>query len=177
MNVTERRPPTQQSAGPFSPHEFRRALGMFPTGVTVVTARIASGRQIGVTVNSFTSVSLEPPLVSFCLARSLASLPDLLGVDAFVVNVLTDAQREISAGFACANSDKWARAKARPGHVTYAPVLLPHLAAFECARYAVHEAGDHVIVLGRVLYFEIDDSAAPLVFFRGAYRGVGQVIE
>jgi flavin reductase (DIM6/NTAB) family NADH-FMN oxidoreductase RutF len=170
-------PQAQETVVGFSSRELRNALGMFPTGVTVVTARTAAGRQLGVTVNSFTSVSLDPPLISFCLARSLASLPELLKVDAFVVNVLTDEQREISAGFACANADKWARATARIGRVAHAPVLVPHLAAFECSRFAVHEAGDHVIVLGRVLHFEINESAAPLVFFRGGYRGVGEIIE
>jgi flavin reductase (DIM6/NTAB) family NADH-FMN oxidoreductase RutF len=161
----------------FTSRAFRNALGLFPTGVTVVTARGRDGRQIGITVNSFTSVSLDPPLISFNLARSLLSLEELLQVESFVVNVLTDSQRHLSLRFACGNSDKWACASSRPGRAVADPVLVPHLAAFECSRYAVYEAGDHVIVLGRVLHFEIDEAAAPLVFFRGHYRGVGQVID
>lgn len=161
----------------FSARKFRDALGMFPTGVTVVTARSPHGHQIGVTVNSFTSVSLDPPLVLFNLSTSLASLSEFLRVDTFAVNVLTDGQRELSACFACAQSDKWASARSRPGRMTACPILVPHLAVFECARYAAHEAGDHVIVIGRVLDFECNESASPLLFFRGRYRGVGHVIE
>jgi flavin reductase (DIM6/NTAB) family NADH-FMN oxidoreductase RutF len=156
----------------FSPREFRDALGLFPTGVSVVTACAPDGRQVGITVNSFTSVSLDPPLVSFNLARSLASLPDLLRAETFVVNLLTEGQSTVSQGFARALSDKWSGARARAG-VTGNPVLEPRLAAFECARYATHEAGDHVIVVGRVLHFDIDDREAPLVFFRGRYRSIG----
>jgi len=163
--------------GIFSPRQFRDALGLFPTGVTVVTARSHHGRQLGVTVNSFTSVSLDPPLVLFNLSTALASLSELLRADAFAVNVLTDRQSELSMRFARARTDKWASASSRPGRITACPVIVPHLAVFECARYAVHEAGDHMIVIGRVLHFEYNDSASPLLFFRGGYRGVGQVIE
>ena len=155
----------------FSPRQLRSALGMFPTGVTIVTARTPEGRRIGVTVNSFTSVSLEPPLISFCLAKSLGSLPELLQVDSFVVNVLTQAQSELSTCFARAATDKWARADSRDGH-TENPILEPNLAFFECARYAVHEAGDHLIFLGQVLRFEINEREEPLVFFRGQYRRI-----
>jgi flavin reductase (DIM6/NTAB) family NADH-FMN oxidoreductase RutF len=161
----------------FSPRQFRDALGMFPTGVTVVTARSPRGHQLGLTVNSFTSVSLDPPLVLFNLSTSLASLSELLQADTFAVNVLTDGQRELSARFACAQSDKWASASSRPGRATSCPVLVPHLAVFEGARYAAHEAGDHMIVIGRVLHFECNESASPLLFFRGCYRGVGHLIE
>ena len=160
----------------FSAREFRNALGMFPTGVAVITARAPTGRPIGITVNSFTSVSLDPPLISFNLAKTLASFEELCQCETFVVNLLTEEQSTVSTGFARANTDKWACANSRIGH-TENPVLVPHLAVFECARFAIHEAGDHLIVIGRVLRFEINEDAAPLVFFRGRYRGVGNVIE
>lgn len=155
----------------FTPRQLRSALGLFPTGVTVVTASSAAQRRVGITVNSFTSVSLEPPLISFNLARNLGSLAELLEVESYVVNVLTAAQAEISASFACAATDKWAAAACRiaPGGN---PVLMPHVAYFECERYAVHEAGDHLIFLGRVTNFEINDQEAPLVYFRGQYRSL-----
>lgn len=156
----------------FSPREFRYALGLFPTGVAVVTTRVGDGRRVGITVNSFTSVSLDPPLVSFNLARSLASLPVLLGAETFVVNLLTEAQSTISQGFSRTMSDKWAGARVSAG-LTGNPLLEPRLAAFECARYAIHEAGDHLIVVGHVLHLDIDDREAPLVFFRGRYRSIG----
>ena len=167
----------QRASRAFSPRQFRDALGLFPTGVTVVTARSPGGRLIGVTVNSFTSVSLDPPLILFNLARSLASLSELMQADVFAVNVLTDRQRDLSARFARARSDKWATPISRPGRVTGCPVLVPHLAAFECARYAAHEAGDHMIVVGRVLDFECNENASPLLFFRGGYRGVGESVD
>lgn len=155
----------------FTRRQFRSALGLFPTGVTVVTALSSSGRRIGVTVNSFTSVSLDPPLISFNLARSLGSLQDILEVEAYVVNVLTAAQVEISASFARAETDKWACAACRIAP-SGNPILMPHVAYFECARHAVHEAGDHLIFVGRVTGFEINEQETPLVFFRGQYRSL-----
>jgi flavin reductase (DIM6/NTAB) family NADH-FMN oxidoreductase RutF len=97
----------------FTPRQFRSALGLFPTGVTVVTALSSASRRIGVTVNSFTSVSLEPPLVSFSLAKSLGSLAELLLAPSCVINVLTAAQAETSARFARPGADKWTRAACR----------------------------------------------------------------
>jgi flavin reductase (DIM6/NTAB) family NADH-FMN oxidoreductase RutF len=155
----------------FTPRQFRSALGLFPTGVTVVTAVSAAGRRIGVTVNSFTSVSLEPPLISFNLGKTLGSLEELFQVDSFVVNVLTAAQAETSSSFARAATDKWACAACRISPRGN-PILLPHVAYFECTRHAVHEAGDHLIFLGRVTGFEINEQETPLVFFRGRYRSL-----
>jgi len=160
----------------FSPRELRNALGLFPTGVAVVTGYTASRVPIGITVNSFTSVSLDPPLISFNAAKSLGCLEHLLRMETFVVNLLTETQSTVSTRFARANSDKWADAVCRYGQ-TENPILVPHLAMFECTRYAVHEAGDHLIIIGRVLHFEIEEQETPLVFFRGAYRRVGDVIE
>lgn len=155
----------------FTPRQLRSALGLFPTGVTVVTALSPAGRRIGITVNSFTSVSLDPPLVSFNLARSLGSLRELLDAQTYVINVLTAAQAEISSSFARAETDKWACAAcqiAPSGN----PILMPHVAYFECSRHAMHEAGDHLIFLGRVTGFEINEQETPLVFFRGQYRSL-----
>jgi flavin reductase (DIM6/NTAB) family NADH-FMN oxidoreductase RutF len=157
--------------GSFTPRQFRSALGLFPTGVTVVTALSPAGRRIGVTVNSFTSVSLDPPLISFNLAKSLGSLSELLEAPSFVVNVLTAKQAEISTSFARAETDKWACAACRIAP-SGNPLLEPHVAVFECARHAVHEAGDHLIFLGRVTGFEINEQETPLVFFRGQYRSL-----
>ena len=156
----------------FASRDFRNALGMFPTGVTVITGIGRRGQPIGVTANSFSSVSLDPPLISFNIARTLASFEDLLTMESFAVNLLTEAQSEVSTGFARANSDKWACTDSRPGH-TGNPVIVPHLAVFECARFAIHEAGDHMLIVGRVLHFQFDENERPLVFFRGSYRGVG----
>ena len=125
----------------------------------------------GLTVNSFTSVSLDPPLISVNLARNLGSLQELLVVPSFVVNVLTARQVEISSSFARAEADKWACAACRIAP-SGNPVLEPHVAWFECTRHAVHEAGDHLIFLGQVTGFEINEQESPLVFFRGEYRSL-----
>jgi flavin reductase (DIM6/NTAB) family NADH-FMN oxidoreductase RutF len=158
----------------FTEREFRNALGQFPTGVAIVTARKADGRRIGVTVNSFTSVSLNPPLISFNLAKSLGSMADWLAIDAFAINLRGEGQHEISNSFARANTDKWACTSCFDG-LTASPILIPNLAAFECEKFACHEAGDHIIVLGKVLRFEVDAQAEPLVFHRGGYRKFGEV--
>lgn len=155
----------------FTPRQFRSALGLFPTGVTVVTALSPAGSRIGITVNSFTSVSLDPPLILFNLARDLWSLGDLLEAGSFVVNVLTAEQVETSSSFARAATDKWTSAACRVAP-SGNPILIPHLAYFECVRHAVYEAGDHVIFLGRVATFEINEQETPLVFFRGQYRSL-----
>lgn len=155
----------------FSQRSFRDALGLFPTGVAVVTARGADGEKIGVTVNSFTSVSLEPPLVSFNLAKGVRSLDALSALPAFAVNLLREDQPEVSQRFARSGADKWGETGHRSGE-TASPILEPNVAVFECAPYAFHEAGDHVIVVARVLGFESSSDVAPLVFFRGSYCGV-----
>lgn len=160
----------------FSPREFRSALGVFPTGVSIVTARAISGRHIGITVNSFVSVSLDPPLISFNLAKSLESFRELVEVETFAVNILTEAQSKVSQGFACAGTDKWSCVTSSVGP-TANPIIEPNLAVFECSKYAQYEAGDHLIVVGRVLRFAVNENEAPLVFFRGAYRAVGELIE
>ncbi|MEC9368757.1 MAG: flavin reductase family protein [Pseudomonadota bacterium] len=156
----------------FSQRDFRNALGCFPTGVTVVTARSAAGYNIGVTVNSFSSVSLEPALISFNLGKHLMSLQDLLDARAFAVNILQDCQGHLSGSFARQNSDKWSGIEYVPGQ-TGCPVLASNLATFECEPHAHHTAGDHVIIVGRVLHISTDPDAEPLVFYRGQYRVLG----
>lgn len=152
---------------------FRQALGCFATGITVVTATTAKSERIGITANSFTSVSLTPPLVLVSLAKSLRSLDDLLSVDAFAINLLQCGQQEISTRFACAATNKWAGVA--HGHAENgSPLLDGRLAHFECRPYARHDAGDHVILIGEVTRFESELEADPLVFYRGAYRRLEQ---
>lgn len=173
IGMTETGPAAAQlSSGSFTPREFRDALGLFPTGVAIVTTCAADGRRSGLTVNSFTSVSLDPPLVSFNLAKSLRSIDDWTNARTFAVNLLHESQDEVSTGFARAQTDKWASAECVDG-VMRNPVLASHLAVFECERYACYEAGDHLIMLGRVVHFRIGEEAPPLVFFRGKYRKIG----
>src|SRR5947209_5107543 len=120
---------------PISPASFRDALGLFPTGVVVVTARSAAGELYGVTVNSFNSVSLDPPLILFCLARDLRSLPVFLQAQAFGISFLRHGQSDLSVQFSMAMSDKWNNVEHRPGR-TGSPVLDRALAVLECEPYA-----------------------------------------
>lgn len=158
---------------PFDSKQFRAALGLFPTGVAVVTSLASGRRKIGLTVNSFTSVSLRPPLVSFNLAKSLLSISDWLSVEEFAVNLLRHDQEVISSDFAHSQSDKWSNAKHTAG-TTSSPILTSNLASFECMKFACHEIGDHHIMIGKVLRFTVASDAEPLVFYRGAYCRVGR---
>jgi len=158
--------------GGFSHREFRDALGLFPTGVCVVTASGGAGGLCGITVNSFTSVSLNPPLILISLARSLYSLPLFLAADSFAVNILSEDQQEFSDRFARALSDKWKEVPVRTGAIG-CPVLRSSLAVLECRKHAEYDGGDHVLVLGRVEYIETAKQARPLVYYLGQYCSLG----
>jgi flavin reductase (DIM6/NTAB) family NADH-FMN oxidoreductase RutF len=156
------------------PYAFRDALGHFPTGVTVVTAH-ASGRDpVAMTVSSFNSVSLDPPLILFSVSRSAPSLQALLDADTFGVSVLRREQTDLSGRFAGMASDKWTGVQCRMGE-SGCPLIGPCLATFECAPFGVHEGGDHLIIVGRVLCFETADEGEPLVFFRGKYHQIASL--
>jgi flavin reductase (DIM6/NTAB) family NADH-FMN oxidoreductase RutF len=151
------------------PRLLRDVLGCFPTGVAVVTASGGDGVLYGVTISSFNSVSLDPPLILFSLSRRLFSLDAILSADAFAVNFLRDDQQHLSARFATALTDKWQGVEFRSGF-TGSPILVPSLAVLECRPYAQYDGGDHVIVVGRVTHLEADHGRHPLVFFRGQYH-------
>jgi 3-hydroxy-9,10-secoandrosta-1,3,5(10)-triene-9,17-dione monooxygenase reductase component len=148
---------------------FRQVLGHFPTGVTVVTAGAEEG-PVGLCVGSFTSVSLHPPLVAFCAGHSSTSYPRIEAAGHFCVNILAEDQEEIARTFAEKGmDDKFSGIGWRPSVVTHAPVINDVLAWIDCEIGAIHEAGDHWIVVGRVLDLEIGHEGGPLVFFRGGF--------
>lgn len=151
------------------PRTLRDALGCFATGVTVVTCVSADGRPAGLTVNSFTSVSLDPPLLLVCLHRMAASSAALVQASHFAINVLQNGQQPASIRFAARDEDRfgatpWSRGEAG------APILVDSLCVFECRRYAVYDGGDHHILVGEVEKASFDASLDPLLFFRGRYR-------
>jgi flavin reductase (DIM6/NTAB) family NADH-FMN oxidoreductase RutF len=149
---------------------FRHALGEFATGVAVVTARGKGEELVGMTMSSFNSVSLDPPLVLFSVDRKARSLPAMLEAKGFAVNVLSRDQESISNQFARALSDKWDRVQTSIGHAE-APLIAGALVHFECAPHAVYDGGDHVIFVVRVVRHAVrSEAAAPLIFFRGRYR-------
>jgi flavin reductase (DIM6/NTAB) family NADH-FMN oxidoreductase RutF len=151
---------------------FRRALGEFATGVAVITAKGSDGSLIGMTMSSFNSVSVDPPLVLFSVARSAYSLAAMLDAKGYAVSVLARDQEHISNSFAKALSAKWQNVSSTVGHAE-APLISGALAHFECTPYASYDGGDHVIFVGKVVRFSSHpDQPAPLVFFRGRYHDI-----
>ncbi|MBF8187752.1 flavin reductase family protein, partial [Nonomuraea sp. K274] len=148
---------------------FRQVLSRFATGVVAITALDpVSGRPCGLAANTFTSVSLNPPLVAFCVAHTSTSWPRVRDAQAVTVNVLAEQQQAVCAQLATRGGDKfagleWTRS---PGGN---PVLDGALAWIDCAVEAEHPAGDHMIVVARVLQLDTHAEGGPLVFFRGAY--------
>ena len=152
---------------------FRKALGCYPTGVAVVTALGPAGERVGMTANSFTSVSLKPPLVSFCLDRASVWFEPLHAAGHFAVNVLREGDEEISQRFARPRSAQWDDL-AWTTWQSGCPILETALAAFECRVQGRHEAGDHVILVGEVLAMSAARDGAPLAYFRGGYRRLAE---
>ena len=149
------------------PAALRTALGQYATGVAVVTTLDADGRPTGLTVNSFASVSLDPPLVLWSLALTSACLPAFRACGHFVVNVLAADQVEISNRFAKTGHDKFADLSWTPG-LGGAPLLEGCCAFFECSNEARHAGGDHLIFIGRVEHFGRHHKQ-PLLFHGGRY--------
>ncbi|WP_352564663.1 alpha/beta fold hydrolase [Mesorhizobium australicum] len=155
----------------FDNGEFRRALGSFLTGVTIVTTIGPEGEPRGFTANSFTSVSLDPPLVLVCIAHKALGHPVFATAKSFAINVLNEDQKAASGIFASKAADKFASVGWQPGR-TGSPVLDGSVASFDCDMERLVEAGDHSILIGRVRDFE-HNSAQPLGYCRGAYVAPG----
>ena len=151
----------------FDPKQFRQALGKFATGVTVITTREADGTPRGFTANSFTSVSLDPPLILVCLANSAASCDVFTSAENFAVNILGDEQQEISNLFASQRPDKFEVADWESS-TRNTPLINGSLAWFDCSRHKVVDAGDHAILIGQVEAFESREGQ-PLGYFSGRY--------
>lgn len=153
------------------PIEFRQALGVFPTGVVVITAVSPDGDPIAITVSSFNSVSLDPPLVLFSISRTSSSLAALLAAERFAISVLANDQREVSRRFARPQMDKFSECNS-PFEKRAARVIESCLASFECRLFGTHDGGDHLIIIGEVEHVEVSRGLDPLVFFRGNYRAL-----
>jgi flavin reductase (DIM6/NTAB) family NADH-FMN oxidoreductase RutF len=152
------------------PRALRAVLGRFATGVAVVTALGRDGAPVGMTVNSFTSVSLDPPLVLYCANRASRLFPAFTEAPAFAVNILAESQDEVSRRFARQGLDRFGELRHEAG-ATGAPLLPGSLAVLECATESVVPAGDHALVLGRVTAAAaVPGAGAPLLFYDGAYR-------
>ncbi|GLW63915.1 FMN reductase [Actinomadura rubrobrunea] len=172
------RTPDPRTTDPTDQHRLRMALGRFATGVAVVTARSRSGMPVGMTVNSFTSVSLDPPLVLFCASRRSSLYPVFAAADAFGVNILRESQIAESRRFASRGFDRFATLRPRTGR-TGVPLLPRALATLECVEPRRLPAGDHDVLIGRVAAIEADPDEIdqPLVYYAGGYRSLNTDFE
>ncbi len=153
--------------GPVSPAVMREVLGHFVSGIVVVTAAGADG-PLGFTCQSFASLSLDPPLVSFAPARTSSTWPQIRAAGTFCVNVLAAGHEDVSAGFARSGVDKFAGVTWEPGPCG-APVLDGVSAWIDCELWAEYDGGDHTIAVGRVFDLGADPSRPALLYYRGRY--------
>ncbi|MBL6852759.1 MAG: flavin reductase family protein [Alphaproteobacteria bacterium] len=157
----------------FDTRAFRNALGSFPTGVAVITTSASAEHHLGITVNSFTSVSLEPPLVLWCMDKKSDRYQAFTKATSYTVSILGTEHQEVSSRLAKQGShslDGIALAPTALGP----PSLQDAHAVFECEAEAVHDAGDHAILIGRVVRFSRHEENAPLVYYRGRYGSLSQ---
>jgi flavin reductase (DIM6/NTAB) family NADH-FMN oxidoreductase RutF len=155
---------------PYDATELRKVMGLFATGVTVITTRDQSGRPYGLTANAVTSLSLTPPLLLICVDRKAETFPHFFDSKIFVLNILSEAQEALSRRFATTGGDKFAGVPCHVGRLG-TPILEDTLGHIECRIIETLEGGDHVIHIGEVEHAEAHDGR-PLLFFRGKYRHI-----
>jgi flavin reductase (DIM6/NTAB) family NADH-FMN oxidoreductase RutF len=149
---------------------FRQVLGHFATGVAVISGiDTADKAPIGLTVQSLTSLSLDPPLVSFAVGRSSSTWPRLRDAGSFTANILAESQEAMCRTFATSGADKFEGVGWTAGPATGAPVLSDVLGWVECRIEAEHDAGDHILVIGRVVDLGVGTEGKPLLFYRGGF--------
>ena len=157
----------------FDARAFRTALGCFPTGVAVVTVQPTDRDPMGITVNSFASVSLDPPLLLWCIDRNSDRFDAFINAEGFAISVLGTCHEGVSARLARRGMHRLDDIDLLATEIG-APALADALAIFECSREALHPGGDHAILVGRVLRFACRAAGEPLVFFRGRYSALAE---
>lgn len=150
------------------PRDFRHALACFASGVCIVTTQTRNGQALGVTISSFCSVSLEPPLVLFCLGKNTSNLDAYAGSRCFAVNVLAESQMDLSENFARQSDDKFQGISFQEGK-NGCPIFPGCVATLECTLIDTHDGGDHIIIVGRVDRLRTTPDGAPLLRYRGDY--------
>ncbi len=150
--------------------KFRQCLGKFATGLTIVTCADDEGRPYGITANSFSSVSLEPRLILWNIAKVSNSLQAFLDAEYFAINILASDQRQLSSHFAKSDHTLFDKVEISRSDENV-PLIPGTLACFECRTHQIHDCGDHYIVIGEVVRFEASD-AKPLLFFGGKYAAL-----
>lgn len=158
----------EHKATSFDDARMRQIMGHFATGVTIVTA-VDGDEPVGLTAQSFTSLSLNPPLILFCPGKTSSTWPRIEKAGSFCVNILGEAQEAICRTFAASGTDKFANVTWTPSDTTGAPVLDDVLAWVDCTLESQHDAGDHVIVVGRVVDLSMEQEGKPLLFYRGGF--------
>ncbi len=149
--------------------QFRKTLGLFPTGVTIVTALQRGGGDIGITISSLTSVSLSPPQILFCLSKHSQKRSILKASPYFAINILSDAQSDLSDGFSKHISPEWNKVSTSRHSATGCLLLKDALGYIICEKGAIYDGGDHDIIIGKVLDLDVTSSASPLVRHKGRY--------
>ncbi len=155
-----------------SASEFRATMSLYPTGVCVISTQIETQAPFGITVNSLTSLSLEPPLVMWNLQKSSDTYKDWRDADFFAVSMLRADQAHLAKRFAIRGQHGFEKGELESGDSTY-PMLADCLATLECNIHGRYEEGDHVIMIGEVVRAASNTDSAPLTFHRGVYGGVG----
>ncbi|HLT11595.1 flavin reductase family protein [Mycolicibacterium thermoresistibile] len=158
----------------FDFRDLRRALGQFATGVNVVTARSGDGKPVGMTVNSFSAVSLNPPLVSWCVRREAPSAPAFIAASHFAVHVLDSSHAHIARQFSTPAPDKFAGIEFGTG-IGGLPVLSGVIAHFECRNMRTVEVGDHIMLIGQIERYAAR-GGEPLIFHSGGFRSLSDIV-
>lgn len=151
--------------------EFKAAVGKFPTGVTVISTN-SDNKLYGFTANSFTSVSLVPNLVSFCLDQKAGSFKAFFTTNSFGISILSQDQKYISRHFASSIIDKFAGINYYTGSLSQAPFINGAICFLECKKYKQIECGDHYIFVGEVKRATVDNTKSPLIYFAKSYKGI-----
>lgn len=157
-----------------TPEIFKQCLGCFATGVTVITVLDSKGKPHGITINAFASLSLEPPLILFNIAKTATCHKILLQAKHFSVNILAEGQQQISQLFAFAKDDKWQKVASVPGK-NKCPILDGIIAYLECDFAFSYDGGDHTIIVGKVTHLEKQSEKKPLLYYRGEYSNVSEI--
>lgn len=161
----------------FTEKDFRECMSHYSTGITIISTKSDDGIMNAVTINSFTSVSLKPPLILFCLDKDTRSLQAFLGNECFGVTILDSSQHKLAEQFASNSENKWEGVNYIFG-ATGSPIIIPNLSFMECERFASYEAGDHHIIIGKVINLDVAKTKKknPLIYFRGMYHHSPQTI-
>jgi 3-hydroxy-9,10-secoandrosta-1,3,5(10)-triene-9,17-dione monooxygenase reductase component len=154
----------------FTQQDFRNALGGFATGITVITTLGKNGQKVGMTANSFNSVSLTPPLILWSIGKNTNCFEDFMAADAFAVHVLAEDQQDLSNLFATTGIDRFADLECKEG-LSGVPILPHYSVCFQCKMAKQYDGGDHIIMTGEVVQFD-DNGLQPLVFYRGNYHNL-----